>query len=125
MGSKPKAGAPSAEQQELLRMQVSEKKELKRQVEQRGEAMRRGRLGRRSLLSGGAKGVVDGENRYMKPNIAEEDLARTPEVKEKPARNAWNSVLNRSEETGSTPTKTPEAKKPKRFMRSLLDARAV
>jgi hypothetical protein len=83
MGSKPKAPAPSKEERALLKMQLEEKQRLKSQVEQKKEAMRRGRLGRRSLLSGEARGVVEGRDRQMKPEIPEEQLARSPEPPEK------------------------------------------
>jgi len=66
MGSKPSAPKPTAAQQELERYQLEDIRRLRSREKQRGEAGRRGRLGRSSLLSGAARGVVEGEARKSK-----------------------------------------------------------
>jgi len=49
--SKPKAPKPSAEQLELQRQQIAEKRRLEAEEEKRKMAMRRGRGGRSSLMT--------------------------------------------------------------------------
>jgi len=69
--SKPKT---SAAQKELERYQLEDIRRLRSREKQRGEAGRRGRLGRSSLLTGSARGVVEGETRKLK------DTGREPDV---------------------------------------------
>jgi hypothetical protein len=62
--SKPKK---SSAQKELEAFQLSQLRDVEAAEKSRGAATARGRLGRASLITGSARGVVAGETRSMKP----------------------------------------------------------
>ena len=62
--SKPKK---STAQKELEAHQLSQLRKVEAAEKSRGAATARGRLGRGSLITGSARGVVGGETRSMKP----------------------------------------------------------
>lgn len=60
MGSKPKAPAPTAQELELQRRQREELDDLTRDSNERLKALKRGRVGRQTLLGGGSELGIPG-----------------------------------------------------------------
>lgn len=72
-GSKPKK---SAEQKELERLQLAELKDLRRKEDQAKTALKRGRLGRSSLIATSEAGVTEGFKRSDSVGVRQSAKAR-------------------------------------------------